>query len=72
MKRCIRLSTDIIDSALRAGFCVQLDRDRCVDWFKSLRPHKQWKPNEEQMDALETAVSAIQSNTLETLYQDLK
>lgn len=36
-EKCIRLSTDIIDSALRAGFCVQLDRDRCVDWLKSLK-----------------------------------
>ena len=36
-EKCIRLSTDIIDSSLRAGLCVQLDRDRCVDWFKSLK-----------------------------------
>ena len=45
---------------------------KIMDWLKSLRPHKQWKPSEEQMDALETAVSSLQSNTLETLYQDLK
>ena len=36
-EKYIRLSTDIINSALRAGFCVQLDRDRCVDWLKSLK-----------------------------------
>ena len=36
-EKCIKLITDIINSALRAGFCVQLDRDRCVDWFKSLK-----------------------------------
>ena len=51
-EKCIRLSTDIIDSALRAGFCVQLDRDRCVDWLKSLKLKKQWKLSEEQMKAL--------------------
>ena len=42
-EKCIRLSTDIIDSALRAGFCVQLDRDRCVDWLKSLRPQPKYE-----------------------------
>lgn len=36
-EKCIRLSTDIIDSALRAGFCVHLDRDRCIDWLKSIK-----------------------------------
>lgn len=37
-----------------------------------LNPTVGWKPSEEQMDALESAVSSLQSNTLETLYQDLK
>ena len=46
--------------------------DRYISWLKSLRPRKQWKPSEEQMDALETAVSSLQSSTLEMLYQDLK
>ena len=36
------------------------------------KPTVGWRPSEEQMDALETAVSSLQSNTLETLYQDLK
>ncbi len=35
-----------------------------------LQPH--WKPSEEQMDALETAVSSLQSTALESLYNDLK
>ena len=52
-EKCIKLSTDIIDSALRAGFCVQLDRDRCVDWLKSLRPQNTWKPTKEQIRRLE-------------------
>ena len=33
-------------------------------------PH--WKPSEEQMDALETAASSLQSPALESLYNDLK
>lgn len=37
-----------------------------------LKPIVEWKPSEEQMDALESAVSSLQSSTLETLYQDLK
>ena len=31
-----------------------------------------WKPSDEQMDALETAVSSLQSTALETLYDNLK
>ena len=52
-EKCIRLSTDIIDSALRAGFCVQLDRDRCVDWLKSIKgkvqPKQEWSEEDEKM-----------------------
>lgn len=44
--------------------------DREIDWLKSLRPS--WKPSEEQMDALETAVSSLQSSALESLYNKLK
>ena len=77
-EKCIRLSTDIIDSALRAGFCVQLDRDRCVDWLKSLRPKNTWKPSEEQMKALHdlnltgNISYAGQGQVLIRLYNDLK
>lgn len=46
------------------------------NWLDSLKartqPQNQWKPSDEQMDALETAVSSLQSNILESLYQDLK
>lgn len=58
-EKCIRLSTDIIDSALRAGFCVQLDRDRCVDWLKSIRPQNRWKPSDEQMVAIQEAMNIV-------------
>ena len=75
-EKCIRLSTDIIDSALRAGFCVQLDRDRCIDWLKSLRPQKQWKPSEEQMYNLSEAAhyncAFFDMEILKGLYDDLK
>ena len=46
-EKCIRLSTDIIDSALRAGFCVHLDRDRCIDWLKTIKERVQPKPKQE-------------------------
>ncbi len=73
-EKCIRLSTDIIDSALRAGFCVQLDRDRCVDWLKSLRPQNHWKPSNEQMKFLwkYAEQNNYDGSILTSLYNDLK
>ena len=56
-EKCIRLSTDIIDSALRAGFCVQLDRDRCVDWLKSIKERYTWKQSDWQMITLRHVIS---------------
>lgn len=44
-------------------------------WYlkkKNAMPQTQWKPSEEQMDALESAVSSLQSTALESLYQNLK
>ena len=43
-----------------------------INWLKSLRPQSTWKPSDEQMDALETAVSTLQSTALESLYNKLK
>ena len=37
-----------------------------------LKPTVGWKPSEEQMDALESAVSSLQSTALESLYRNLK
>ena len=37
-----------------------------------LKPTVGWKPIEEQMDALESAVSSLQSTALESLYRNLK
>lgn len=44
------------------------------DWLKSLKPQNRWKPNEKQMEALETAVRcrAMPWEQLGTLYNDLK
>ena len=41
------------------------------NWLKSLKDRYAWKPSDEQMDALETAVSSLQSTALESLYQRL-
>ena len=77
-EKYIRLSMDIIESALRAGFCVQLDRDRCVDWLNSLRSQKQWRPSEDQMKALAEALSLAKNCgeesafALRTLHEQLK
>ena len=72
-EKCIRLSTDIIDSALRAGFCVQLDRDRCVDWLKSLRPQN-WKPSEIQLETLKELLHDVPTKRgiIEELLKQLK
>ena len=50
---------------------------KCMDWLKSLRPQKQWKPSEEQMGAIEGAVrrmkeSPCYNSALVSLYKDLK
>ena len=47
------------------------------DWLKSLRPQSQWKPSDEQMDALLVKIPIENScnkvdNILRSLYSDLK
>lgn len=47
------------------------------DWLKSLRPQSQWKPSNEQMDALLVKIPIENScnkvdNILKSLYSDLK
>jgi len=76
-EKCIRLSIDIIDSALRAGFCVQLDRDRCIDWLKSIKQRYTWKPSEEQITWLYRAADDASKDSrmkqiLNELLSDLK
>ena len=67
------------DEAYRVDILVKLEPhitdDNFTDvqnWFKSLKERYTWKPSEEQMDALETAVSSLQSTALESLYNELK
>jgi len=45
-----------------------------ISWLKSLRPQKQWKPSEEQMDALNDVISSrdIKYDVLSELWKDLK
>lgn len=59
-----------IESLKEQVYCRTLC-DEEIDWLKSLRPQSWWKPTDEQMDALESAVSSLQSTALESLYQDL-
>ena len=69
-----RIYQSIIDILTKQGFQTQ------VNWFKFIKdrvlPQSQWKPSDEQIDALEDAiadaVSSIQKNMLNSLYQDLK
>ena len=42
------------------------------DWLKSIKQRIGWKPSEEQMHVLESAVSSLQSTALESLYNDLE
>ena len=50
----------------------KLPKEQFIERLKSLRPQPHWKPSEEQMDTLETAVSSLQSSALESLYNKLK
>ena len=48
-----------------------------LDWLKSLRPQKQWKPSEEQIICLQDAINdyhrrGYKAETLETLFKQLK
>ena len=50
---------------------------KCMEWLKSLRHQKQWKPSEEQMNALDSTLQYSQVShdsyeQLNSLYNDLK
>ena len=50
---------------------------REIDWLESLRPHSQWRPSEEQMMAIDTAINVLGKGTLSgkqliELQEDLK
>ena len=49
----------------------------CVDWLKSLRPQKQWKPNEEQMQLIGAlskydTIDSYNKEVLKGFYEELK
>ena len=53
------------------------DCKRGIEWLKSIKPQKQWKPSEEQMKVLISEVEAWtkgcpKQKVLESLYNDLK
>ena len=56
----------------------QIDHDRKINWLKSIRPQKQWKPSEELMYALRSVVSELKHTDnkyqeyIEVLYEQLK
>ena len=57
----------------RTRFAISEDRD----WLKSLRPQNQWKPSDEQMEALDwqvenTSVTSWQYKATKELLEDLK
>lgn len=47
-------------------------KEDIVIWLKSIKQRIGWKPSEEQMHVLESAVSSLQSTALESLYNDLE
>lgn len=57
-----------LDTLVKAG------QHSSAKWLKNvcLVPQNHWKPSDEQMDALETATSSLQSTALESLYNELK
>lgn len=54
--------------------CQFLNKIETVNWLKSLRTQKQWKPTEEQMNALQVAahLSTTDFNILSELLEQLK
>lgn len=64
------------------GDCEATSKVFLINWLKSLRHQKQWKPSEEQMDALnmaigeansvDTAAGDVAAEVLTSLYKQLK
>jgi len=60
MNECSKGAKVILD-------CYESD----IAWLKSLRPQSQWKPSEEQMEALHHYVETTTDGELDLLYNDL-
>lgn len=41
----------------------EAEKEKLYDWLKSLRPHKQWKPSEWQLNALNVAIAYMTDET---------
>ena len=70
----IRIVRDYNWQRITCGF-VGENKDVVLSWLKSLRPQKQWKPTEKQMEALKLATELdvnVDLDVLERLYQQLK
>ena len=76
---------NLIISTLTSMGTLNLERyhhmnlDEVKDWFKSIKSQTHWKPSEEQMKALNTAVAVFRGlqgtypiKDIESLYNDLK
>ena len=61
----------LIDREVKEGHPDEYEPE--VNWLKSLRPHSQWKPSDEQMKALwEVYKGGEEQAALASLYSDLK
>lgn len=71
-----------LDTA-KKHYASTVELDACINWLKSLRPQSQWRPSDEQMDALQYVYRNCKPRpsdklgwdsirTLELMYQDLK
>ena len=73
---------DNIQAICEEGYFVgNISSDKLIDWLKSLKPQKRWKPSDEQMHYLswianvklgDSVVEQEVSKHLNELYQDLK
>ena len=66
-----KIETIVLGKGLVGG-----NRNELVDWLKSLRPQKQWKPSEEQLVSLKLFIERypdyVYNKELDDLYNNLK
>lgn len=61
-----------LDTA-KKHYASTVELDACIDWLKSIRPQKHWKPTEEQLQALADSIEFhFYSSILEKLLEQLK
>ena len=62
----------LLDQMVSFNMLSNKDATEFKDWLKSLRPQLQWKPSDEQMEALKHYVDTTMDGDIDLLYQDLK